>query len=409
MLRKRMLLAPVALAAAATFSSSAFALEFHGYLRAGTGATSGGGSQTCFQLPGAYSKYRLGNECENYGEVAFDHNVYDGKDGVKFEYHVMFGYASNNDFQQDFEDLTEDKTSSDDNHWALRQNWIEAKNLPFLAGGSAWIGKRYYKRNDVHITDFFYRDVSGYGGGIEGIAFGPGKFSYALFRNSSSDDQAMTRHDFRYEGIPFFGFGSLEVGLNLNSGDGRDGATAEDGTGIHVEHFMPILGGFNKLAIQYGDGSLSNLAHAYPDYGQDDRKSWRIVEQLQWQVSPAFSGMATFVWQDQEDNYEWMSLGVRPVWHVSDYFKVQFEYGRDQVKPKSGDSNNRRTRTLDKFTLAPTLVAGRGFWARPELRLFVTHAKWNDAARDLWGGIAGGRLGSDTSATSYGIQAEAWW
>ena len=45
------------------------ALEFAGYLRSGAGTSTGSGPQQCFQLPGAQSKYRLGNECEQYAEL----------------------------------------------------------------------------------------------------------------------------------------------------------------------------------------------------------------------------------------------------------------------------------------------------------------------------------------------------
>ena len=40
------------------------ALEFSGYLRSGVSNSLNGGKQSCFKLPGAESKYRLGNECE---------------------------------------------------------------------------------------------------------------------------------------------------------------------------------------------------------------------------------------------------------------------------------------------------------------------------------------------------------
>ena len=45
------------------------ALEFSGYVRSGIGGADTGGTQQCFQLPGAQSKYRLGNECEQYIEL----------------------------------------------------------------------------------------------------------------------------------------------------------------------------------------------------------------------------------------------------------------------------------------------------------------------------------------------------
>jgi len=60
--------------------------------------------------------------------------------------------------------------------------------------------------------------------------------------------------------------------------------------------------------------------------------------------------------------------------------------------------------------LRPAWSKGEGCWSRPELRLFVTHARWNAAANDAAGagGLAG--LGDNkTSGTSVGVQLETWW
>jgi len=54
--------------------SEAKLFEFHGYLRSGYGLNSLGGQQVAFQAPGAYAKYRLGNEAETYGEFIFVNN-----------------------------------------------------------------------------------------------------------------------------------------------------------------------------------------------------------------------------------------------------------------------------------------------------------------------------------------------
>lgn len=402
---KRMSLAPVAMAALVALlgSPNASALELHGYLRAGAGSSSEGGKQTCFQLPGAYTKYRLGNECETYGELQFDQNVYDGKDGVKFDFSAMLAYNADFAGQQDYEPLT-----GSGNELAFRQAWVNVRNLPMLNGANAWVGKRYYKRQDVHITDFYYWDTSGYGGGIENIPLGPGKFSYALFGNNEggADDRSMWRNDFRYEGVDV-GFGSLAFGLNWNIGHEGGTKPSEDGWAINVQHELGgILGGFNKLAFQWGKGSASNLSFAYPDFGAgSEKKSWRIVEQLQFQQGP-LGGMGTFVYQDQKDNYTWWSLGGRVVYAFNTYFKLAGEIGYDNVEPDGQSS-----RSLTKFTIAPILATGPGFWNRPELRLYYTYASWNDAARDGWGGVAGGtggKFGTSTSGSQFGIQVEAW-
>ena len=49
---------------ASSLPLTAMALEFNGYGRVGVGGADTGGKQSCFQLPGAPAKYRLGNECE---------------------------------------------------------------------------------------------------------------------------------------------------------------------------------------------------------------------------------------------------------------------------------------------------------------------------------------------------------
>src|ERR1700752_3945901 len=111
---KRMKMLPLTAAVLLTWAGTASALDFHGYFRSGLGASSKDGGMECFRLAGVRGNgnFRLGKECETYGEAQFDQNVFDGKDGVKFDYHVMFGYATTQ--QADFENL-----ASPDNHIAL--------------------------------------------------------------------------------------------------------------------------------------------------------------------------------------------------------------------------------------------------------------------------------------------------
>lgn len=406
---RRSTLLPVAAAAVmALTASAASALEFHGYFRSGIGWGSKDGGQTCFTLPGVpgNGNFRLGNECGTYGELQFDHNLLDGKDGVKFDYHLMLGYFAQG--QTDFENLADSG-----NHIALRQNWAEAKNLPFLMGGSAWIGKRYYQRHDVHINDFFYWNNSGPGAGIEKVKLG-GEMtgSLAIFRangnsQNNPNNNATTMIDGRVSDINLGGMGSLEVGLQYNSAD-TNAANSKNGSAVSAEWAMPLLGGVNKLFATVGTGSANAPFLGNPNNtpGNQDG-SWGIQDSLQWQISPEFSGMAVVGHWNFKNNYKWTYIGARPVYHMSDYFKIQAEIGLNTIKPE-----NLPTAKLGKITIAPTLVAGRGFWARPELRAFYTYAKWNGPARDQWGGVAGGAagpFGNSTNGSSYGFQVEAWW
>lgn len=69
------------LLALALASPQAQALDFTGYVRSGVGSTDGHGTQSCFQLPDAPSKYRLGNECEQYSELDLRHDLASFDDG----------------------------------------------------------------------------------------------------------------------------------------------------------------------------------------------------------------------------------------------------------------------------------------------------------------------------------------
>ena len=427
----RKALLAIAVLVAGLAATSASAVDFHGYFRSGIGGDFDGGGQVCYQLPGTGYKLRLGNECTNYGELQFDQVMYKDKSGVEFKYVAMLGYEVPAD--QDFE------TSA----IAIRQNWIGA-TIPQWGGLTAWIGKRYYHRNDVHIIDFFYWDPSGPGAGVENIDLsGYGKLAIAVLQTARSNSgSTIWRPDIRVETIPFFGFGNLDVGLSLyytsdreDAGDDRQSLSPW----VTIQHNMNILGGANKLAFQYGTGSAAPL-NGYPGGGSpSDSKQWRIVEHLMFQPSAKLSGSLVFVYEDMESRYNstnihnnhtsW-TVGARPAWSFSPLFKVSGEIGYQSItskNPADEAAGVDDAAGLFKFTIAPTLTPPPGpggtFWTRPELRLFVTYAAWNDAAqsdRTDAGGIFGqgtcaatgastGIYGCDTSALTFGAQVEAWW
>ena len=140
---------------------SASALEFAGYLRSGVGNSLNGGKQSCFKLPGAEAKYRLGNECEQYAELELRQDVYSFDDGSVLS---VDGMASL------YNQYNRELTFQGDNGAArLPQLYAQWSNLPSLNGGSLWAGRRYYKRNDIHISDFYYWNQSATGAGIEDV------------------------------------------------------------------------------------------------------------------------------------------------------------------------------------------------------------------------------------------------
>jgi maltoporin len=146
------------------------------------------------------------------------------------------------------------------------------------------------------------------------------------------------------------------------------------------------------------NGNFANLS------APSGNKSWRVVDGLTWQLG-AFGGQAMVMFQqDKADgggDTDSISVGGRASYAFTKHFKLVAEAGYSQRKPDGA-----ATQKLTKFTLAPTLSTGPGFWNRPELRLYVTTAKWNDAAAPAMG--LPPAFNGKTKGTSYGAQVEIW-
>ena len=77
-------------------SSAAHALDWSGYFRAGPGLTSNSASRACYGLNGGSSgmKYRLGNECDLYGEFMLSQDF--TKDGLEYKVSLMTNHDTGN-------------------------------------------------------------------------------------------------------------------------------------------------------------------------------------------------------------------------------------------------------------------------------------------------------------------------
>lgn len=414
-MRGKFKLLACAAAAASAFAGAsvqAQGLEFHGYLRTGTGTTSEGGKQACFGI--APAKYRLGNECETYSEVAFA-LPFGKSDGAWAKYNLMLALIENN-AASDFE-----SSKGDNFDIASRQHYFEAGGFfgeGALENAKIWIGKRYYNRHDVHINDYYYWNNSGLGGGIEDIALGSSVKMAAAYHSKGDTTLASDsfnglntqRLSLRVYDIPVNPNGKLETELVFLRGSSPSGDNEGSGHALFVQHTQGgILGGFNKLAFMTGKdaGFGGNFVPTYRDANDGAKgKDWRLVDQIF--IAPEgsnWSGLATVGIQqikpDGGDKQRWMTFGVRPQYNFSDNFSLAVEFGHDRTKTDGGD-----TAKLTKLTVAPQLSLSRGFWARPVFRAFATYADWNDAAGDAG---TGGTFGSDTDGMSFGIQVEAWW
>ncbi|UVH51827.1 carbohydrate porin [Pseudomonas sp. CBS] len=393
--------------AIAVLPFSASALDFTGYVRSGIGGAVEGGKQSCFQLPGAPSKYRLGNECEQYIELDLREDLLRLDDGSAISVEGM---------AQLYNQYGHTPRFSDDYGFArMSQLYAEWSKMPALNGGSFWAGRRYYKRNDIHISDYYYWNQSGTGFGVDSVPIGDLQYSYVFSRKDNQDQKDyVTRQDFNVAGFQPNTNGSLEFGLSVTDKPG--GEDMHGGWAISAQHKQKgFLGGLNTFALQYGRGPGSALGYTGNTALDQDNKSWRAVEYFDWQVTPRFGGQIQAIYQKDiranGSDQNWISLGVRPTYALTDQFKLVTEIGHDQIDAVGG------TRKLTKFTIAPTWSpAGPGFWQRPEFRLYYTYASWNEAAQRAASLMAAGSALSDSGAfgdalhgSNVGVQVEYWW
>jgi maltoporin len=424
MIKKFKMLAVAAAAAGAFGAPSARAegVEFHGYMRTQVGSTSEGGGLQCFQGRNAQAKYRLGNECDSYGE-AMVVAPFGKADGAWAKYNLMLALQENNG--QDFEG-----TNGDSLNVASRQNFFQAGG--FFGDGATfgdakvWVGKRFYNRHDIHINDYYYWSNSGPGAGIEDIAFGQLKFALSYQQRNSDGgtgnghnaNQMTSKHlSARLYEIPLWTNSKMEGELLYLFGSTANPAGGEGkGTQLFLEQTQSNVfgGGFNKVALVLGEGLGANWSFV-PTYvsGSETAEndwSYRIHDQLYFDLAGTnVSGMFTasygkvFAKAGGNDS-NWASIGIRPQYNFNDNVSLAVEAGYDQTK-----TGSEATAKLAKLTIAPQLALSKGFWSRPVFRGFVTYAKWNDANTLNGNTIANGVFGTKTNGLSYGLQVESWW
>jgi maltoporin len=386
--RPAMQLAALALAAGA---GSAHAVDYTGYFRAGPGLTSADTSRACYGLNrgSAGMKYRLGNECDFYGEFQLSQGFQ--KDGIDYRATLMVNH---------YTPATQDNPDKGLN---IEQMFAEAKGFDIAPNATFWIGKERGRRGDVHIVDTFFIEMIGVGAGFKNQPVGAGKLGVAFYKTDSDYPRPGNRVNVEYLDLPANPDGKLNFFVTATKGDFSGG---KSGAGFTVRHDQAKLFGTglsNTLWLQFAQGSAGLNANFGDLSAGSKAKSWRIVESFNGQ-SGRLGGQAIFLIASEKNSAgvktDSASVGGRVSYALTKNFKLVSELGVSQYKPDGGE-----TARLTKFTFAPTLSLGPDFWSRPEFRAYVTTAKWNKAAGNVTGQAA---LANKTSGTSYGAQVE-WW
>jgi maltoporin len=416
-----------------TLARATLDFEFHGYLRSGYGVDDSGDVMSVFQAPNSDAKYRLGNEAETYMETTFLTRATpeDAGEDVSFETKITLAYVTPISDGADFDSTT-----------SLREAYGLATGI--IAGNPTtgfWAGQRFYSRYDVHMNDFYYRDMSGYGGGVENIALGDStKLSVAWLGGSvdelASDGTAFENDDDNFNknnldvavtDIEVPG-GTLDILGTLAYFDGdsfTDGTaiyTVDDGIGaaLSLLYHVPINeSGKNIFGFQYGEGAAFNFraqmtvptglefAPGLNYVDTEDLKTWRLLNNTFYDINDKWSIQALALYQESDygtagdSEVKWASLGARPIYHFNRYFSLATEAGVDYTDTKGGAEGS-----VYKITLAPQITPKSTVLSRPAIRAFFTYAWWDS---DFEGAVAAPSYSSDTHGLSAGMQLETWW
>jgi len=273
-------------------ASAAHAVDWTGYMRGGPAATSESGkSRQCYGI--GELKYRLGNECDFYGEFQLAQAM--KADGVDFNAVLMTNYYS--------------PATESNNNFGVEQAYVEMKGVDIAPQALFWMGKRR-DRDDVHIVDTFFTNMSGVGAGVENIDVGFGKFGFSGYKadtpavqvdgvlNTTAGNNGVGRLHAQLYDIPVNPDGKLRLVATFSHGDSQGGTKGQSGYGFNVEHVQDkFFGGGNHIWVQYAQGS-TDINQGISDNGAHGSgyKVWRFVESPSWQIG-AFGGQAIAMYQ----------------------------------------------------------------------------------------------------------------
>ncbi|MGL6312279.1 maltoporin LamB [Vibrio sp. WXL103] len=394
--------------AASLAAGSAFAVEFNGYMRAGTGISGNGQGDLSVNKNGIG---RLGNESDNYYEFGLAKQLQTGEKSWRIESMI----AQGNDGASGWED----------GDFNVAQFAVKAQGvLSFDKEATLWAGKTYYQRKDIHITDFYYLNTSGTGGGIENLSLGNTKLSLALIQDGDHDESTGYIFDARLANIGLWKDASLELALAYNFATEKDDATevADDGalvTGILHQGFSA---GFNQTILQVGTGGYGVQAanfwgsgsyyargtEAFNDAVGSRLINWGVINLGQsWELGHQAALLSgTDIGGQDDGNYtgqqfdiSQFSVVARPMYKWNDTMRTVFEAGLNAGERIADGGQSLEDFGNAKFTVAQSWAMGDSFWARPEIRVYGSYIV--DTENEPFNG--------DDTEYVFGIQAEAWW
>jgi len=166
-----------------------------------------------------------------------------------------------------------------------------------------------------------------------------------------------------------------------------------------VTNSVWLQGSTGYASLETGFGALENPSGT---------NSVRLLDSLNWQLG-RFGGQALAEYERGQDEHDGggttgTSLGGRLSYAVAHNIKLLSECGWTTLRVNGGPLQQ-----LDKYTAAIAFSTGPDLLTRPELRFYVTHVAWNQAALDAQGATWGSWSAGRHSTNMLGVQVESWW
>lgn len=372
--------------------------EFGGYVRAG-GVSSSNGSAGVYTLGLPMQGFTLGNTRDLFALLFLRHNM-EIEGGRLLTLGLTPSYWS------------ESSSLNRRGKYRTAQSYVEyggvAKNST-----KVWAGRRLL-RSDVHIVDTYYIDYGGYspdtndGIGVRNVQLGEGgMLGLSLYQGSSRDvptssGRSPIRGVVDIEDIKFNAGGALRFVLSANKGDFEAGKSGVAWTVQHDQRQIYSSDMSNMLAYQRSVGCAA-LDHSFgpSSFPIFCGEAYRIMDAVTWQAG-RFGGqgfvMHTGEWANNGgETRKGAAIGARLSYDFASQVKFLAEGGfLTYTKP------DEISQKLSKATVAISFGMEPGFWSRPELRLFLSHYRWNEATRQ-----ANSFRGKGD--TTFGMQFETWW
>jgi maltoporin len=337
------------------------------------------------------------------------------------------------------------------------QAYIQAQNI-FTRGLTIWAGARLYRKNDIHIADYFYFDnLPGEGLGVQykgldaALMVHTNSMAFDQFYEqnirtppANPGDPVKRQRTMLHVGYSFpFGSGSSYVkGLGeFHHVPKLHDDRAEAAPNVDPTDFGWVAGAklhldlgrdnFNDFSFRYGGGIANGAADGrmtFQTFGEASADGTykgaagiEVVEHFLWNVAPIISlnGYGTFHFNQGAstpaapaagavagvNKRTDFAVGVRPVFYIHKNFQLLTE-ATFQVRK----DDDKLMGSVVKLSVAPTLVptGEPGYWTRPHIRAIYTLGLYNQAAQDqLMSGYLQA-VGPAAVAHFIGTRAE-WW